>query len=179
MQLIFLVEFLKSWRKNSTLGQWTDSVPLQLLILTRRHQFHSGNGCVLGFGVSFVAINPICNSPSLCFKHMDVGCLHGYVSKHNNSHIFSPFVMDSGPACRFQSSQRASRYQLSVISRSHKGLRWSAVNAGRGTVPQGRQLAARPLLTPAQEPVCGGWTVDSAPVTPKHRVFKNQGRNRR
>lgn len=66
-----------------------------------------------GFGASFVAINPNCNSPSLCFRNTNVGCLHGSESERNNSHIPVPFVpdgVDSGLACLSLSCQRASRY---------------------------------------------------------------------
>lgn len=70
---------------------------------------NGGKRCIWGFGASFVASNPVCNSSSLCFKHMDVGCLHGSVSEHNNSHIPLAFVPMEWTAARLVVSRAASK----------------------------------------------------------------------
>lgn len=97
--------FLDSWRTDPTVGGCTDCFHV-----TSFSQFHAGNCCILGFGASFGAINPNCNSACLCFRYTDVGCRHGSESERNNSHIPVPLLSrQSGqrPGLSFPASEPA------------------------------------------------------------------------
>lgn len=132
--------------------------------VTRFSQFQGGICCIWGYGVAFVAINPICNSPSLCFEHTDVGCLHGSMLEHNNTHISVPIVPMEWTAAGLVVSRAASEpadISLALSAGATKGsgeVQWMP--------PQGRQLAAWPLLTgPDTGPGARLWWTDCQQLT--------------